>query len=60
MGFRREIDLATEQMADALVAKADPQNGNLALEDGTGALAEVARPLGVSRPGRDYNVVEVV
>lgn len=50
-GLRRVADLAAEEVADALVAEADAEDGQTALQDGAGADAEVACALGAAGAG---------
>ncbi len=58
--LRRVDDLAAEQVADALVAEADAEHRQAALQDRAAADAEVPLPVGPAGPGGDHDRVEVL
>src|SRR3954466_1548356 len=53
-GFGRADDLTPEEVAEALVAKADAEHWQTAVENHAGADPEVAVSVGSTWAGRDY------
>ena len=59
-GLGRADDLTAEEVAEALVAKADAEHRQTAVEDHAGAHTEVAVSVGPTRAGRDDGGIELV
>jgi hypothetical protein len=57
-GLWREVDVSAEQVADPLVAQADSQDRERALQNGTCAYTEVTWPIGSPGTRRDNDIVK--